>query len=241
MPFGAGMERDLKALWRIFLRIGTLVLGLLLLPGCWKGGALPRNEIAYQHDAVLWTYKTGGQIGRWGILLGPVRNDLLDLQPGAECVLVREGQTGGQCSAAPQADLQLTHALDLKSGRSVTARPTTRRIEYPEPILRADQGYWELPVDDSISVYVAGETGRVYLRMPGDVLILRATYPDPHVTYQPWLGVPIAAFRADEDLLVLGLSHGYVVCVDLKKLPQRQGPQTPASGTSKHLEGGTKP
>jgi len=209
----------------------VLAFGLLFFSGCWKGGPLPENQIAYKHDAVLWAYKTGGQIGRYGIVLVPVDNELLDLQPGDGCVHVREGQTGGQCSATPQASLQLTHALDLRTGHPVFAPGPTKRIEHPKPICRGDRGYWETKVDNNLSVYVAGETWRLYLRTLSDVLILRATHPDPHVTFQPWLGVPIAAFRMPDDLLVLGLSQGYVICVDLKKLPavsaaQTQGAQT---------------
>lgn len=199
-------------------RACLLALALLFFSGCWKGGRLPASQIAYRHDAVVWVYQTGGQIGRWGFLLAPVRNELLDLQPGEGRVHVTEGQTGGQCSATPQADLQLTHAVDLKTGRSVFATGPPMHVEHPTPICRADKGYWETPIDGNLSVYSAGETGRLYLRSPEDLLILQAKHSDPQVTYQPWLGVPIAAFRMTDDLLVLGLSQGYVVCVDLTKL-----------------------
>jgi len=209
----------------------ALVLGLLFLSGCWTGGPLPANEIAYKHDAVLWAYKTGGQIGRYGIVFAPVQNDLLDLQPGVGCVLVREGQTGGQCSAAPQADIQLKHALDLRTGHPVSAHTPTKSAEYPKPILRGNPGNWEweMRVDDTLSVYIPGETGRLYMRVPADVLILRVKYPDPHVKYEPWLGVPIAAFRTADHTLVLGLSQGYVICVDLTKLPVPSRSQTQTS------------
>ena len=220
-------------------RVSFLLLILLLLVvggglvfwkiyfGCHKGGPLPKGQIAYEHDAVAWVYRTGEQTGRfWGVLPVSVRNELLDLQPGDGCVHVTEGHTGGQCSAAPQADLQLSHALDLKTGRSISARGSAKRIDHPKPICRTDGGYWETPIEGSLSAYSAGETGRLYLRLPSEVLILHVKYPDPEVTYEPWLGVPIAAFRMPEDLLILGLSQGYVVCIDLKKLQTDTSMQT---------------
>jgi hypothetical protein len=198
----------------------TCALGLLFSSGCWKGGSLPENQIAFKHDAVLWVYKTGGQLGRYGIVPVPVGNDLLDVQPGDGCVHITEGQTGGQDSTAPQASLQLTHALDLKTGRSIFAPGHAKPIEYSKPICRGDGGYWELELDNNLSVYVPGETGRVYLRRgPSEVLILRVKFADPRVTCYPWPGVPIAAFHTPGDLLVLGLSEGFVICVDPKKLP----------------------
>lgn len=213
-------------------RLHFLPLTLLLLTGCWTGGALRGREIAYKHEAVTWIYRTGGQIGVFGILLLPIGNDLLDLQPGDGCVHVREGHLGGQCSAAPQARLQVSHVLDLQSGGPAFGRSPARHIDHAEPNC-ADRGHCERAVDDRLSVYSAGETGRLYLRLPSEVLVLHAKYPDPNVTFEPWLGAPIAAFRTPGDLLVVGLSQGYVVCIDMNKLLSgTPAPTPPAPGPS---------
>lgn len=222
-------------------QLGFLLLSLLFLsgcgkqdamhaPGCWTGDLLPENHIAYRHVAVAWVYKTGGQIGRFGVLPVRVDNELLDLQPGDACVHVTEGQKGGQCSAAPQANMQTTLALDLKTGRPVRATAPPQHVGHPEPKCIADQGHWEIAVED-LSVYSAGETGCLYLRLPFDLLVLQVKYPDPQVTYQPWLGVPITAFRMPGNLLVVGLSQGYVLCLDLAKLPASPSAQAQTAQT----------
>ena len=204
-------------------RLICLSFTLLFLTGCWTGGPLRQNQIAYKHGSVLWVYKTGAQIGVWGgFLLTSVSNDLLDLQPGDDCVHVKEGQTGGQCSAAPQASLAVSHVLDLRTGRPAFAHGSARPIKHPQPICRADLGHWETPVDDQLSVYSAGETGRLYLCLPSELLILHVCLSDMYGPNEPFLGVPIAAFRMPNDLLVIGLSQGYIVCIDMRKLPSGQ-------------------
>lgn len=189
---------------------------MLSLPGCWAGGPIKATHIDFKHDSVVWVYEAGGQLGRWGLLLVPVENNLIELQPGEGCVHVTEGRTGGYCSAAPQADSQISHALDLKTGRSVSACGRMNPLDHPKPALGADDRGWILPVDSGLSVY--SFSSRLYLRSPSQMLVLQLRHPDPEVTYEPNLGVPIAAFRMPEDLLVVGLDGGYVVCVDLRQM-----------------------
>ncbi len=199
-------------------RLCCFSFALPFLTGCWTGGPLSEDRIAYKHDAVRWVYRTGGQFGFYLYVCAPVPNDLLDLQPGDGCVHVREGHTGGQCSATAQASLQVSHVLDLRTGRAAVSLRPARRIEHSTPVLRADRGQWETRVDDRLSVYTDGETGRLYLNLPSEVLVLRVKDPDPKAIHDPFLGVPIAAFRMADDLLIVGLSNGYVVCIDLRKL-----------------------
>ena len=225
----------------------VLVFCLCLLSGCQKKGsvqATPKEgsspttqktgsslttQIAYKHDAVLWVYQTGTQTGWfWFVVPSPLHNVLLDLQPGNDCVCLKEGLTGGS-GDAPQGNLQLTRTLDLRTGRQIPDRAPTKHIEPAELIPLGNGGYWETRVDDRLSVYSPGETGELFLRVPADVLILREVYPDPDVTYRPWLGVPMWAFRMPGDLLVLGLSQGYVVCIDMKKFAETEHSATSPS------------
>lgn len=205
-------------------RLCCIFLAILFLPGCWMGGPVEASRIAYRHDAVKWVYQAGGQVGRWGVLLVPVENQLLDLQPGDGCVHVREGQASGQCSAAPQGDLQLSHALNPKTGRSVLSSGLTVPMDHPKAVRDADNRGWTLPIDAGLSVY--SFSGRLHLRLPSDMLVLHLKHPDPEVTYEPHLGVPIAAFRMSDHLLIIGLDGGYVVCVDLKGLRAESSAQT---------------
>ncbi|GAH43381.1 unnamed protein product [marine sediment metagenome] len=227
------MKRRRYLLLGLLLLVGGLILFWQLL-GCRKGGPLLADHIAYKHDAVVWAYRTGEQIGRfWVVVPVTVRNKLLDLQPGDGCVHVTEGQTGGQCGATPQAGRQLSHALDLRTGRSIYLSGPVKHVNHPTPVSDGkNEGRWETPIGDGLSVYSAGQTGRLYLCLPSEVLILELEYPDPEVTYRPWLGVPIAAFRMSEDLLVLGLSQGYVVCVDMRKLQISAATQTGSAHSS---------
>lgn len=197
------------------------VVGELSIAG---GQPAAANTVAFRHEAVLWVYKSGEQIAPFGPILGgdrtlvPDHNDILDVRPGDGCIFVTEGQVGGQDPFTPQASLKMTQALDLRTGQPVSPRGSPREVELPKPICRGDRGRWETPVGEDLSVYSAGETGCLYLRVPSEILMLRMKYPDPEVTYQPWLGVPMAAFRMPDNLLIVGLSQGYVVCIDLKEL-----------------------
>ena len=210
--------------------LGVCAVLLFCASGCWTGGLLAEDRITYKDKSVLWVYRTGSQIGLWGGFLPmPTRNELLDLQPGDSCIYVTEGQTGGQCSAAAQANLRVSHALDLRTGRPVIARGPARRINYAEPVWPGGNR-WELRIDDTLSVSCDNDTSCVYVLLPSRALVLDVR--EPGVTGSPRVGAPIAAFRAPDDLLIVGLSDGYVVCVDLGKLQARSGAQTRASQDS---------
>lgn len=194
-------------------RLCLLSVAMLLLPGCWTGGLAPKDQIAYQHGSVRWVYKAGGQLAvLWGIILVPVANRILDVQPGEGCVLVTEGNEGGGCSVTPQARLRGTHALSLATGRPTMAGRATRRNEPLRAVWHEDRRTWETHIDEEISAHGSLETNRLFLHLPSDILILEIVQDDS-------LGWVASAFRTPDDLLVLGLSYGYVVCVDMKKLP----------------------
>ena len=201
---------------------------LVFLSGCWRGGLVKQDQIAYRHDAVLWVYEAGGQVGRYGIFAMPVENMILDLQPGKDRVVVTEGQEGGQCTAAPQASGRLTHSLDTRTGRSVLGTGVAQRLHYPfAQHERRPQDRWTMALDDGLAVGAQVPHGPLLLdTATGQVELLRVEDPGSH--NERWLGQPVAAFRTEDDVLIVGLAQGFVVAVDLKRL---QGSTAlPASG-----------
>ena len=193
-------------------RLYCLSIALLFLPGCWTGGLAKKDQIAYQHESVRWVYKAGGQLAvLWGIILVPQGNRILDVQPGEGCVLVTEGDESG-CSAAPQARLRGTHALNLATGHPTIALGSTHRYEPLRTVWQEDRKTWKTHIDKDLSAHGSLETNTFFLHLPSDILILEVPQGNS-------LGWVISAFRMPEDVLILGLSYGYVVCVDMKKLP----------------------
>lgn len=188
----------------------SLALILLWVPGCWTGGLARQSEIAYRHESVRWVYKAGGQLTvLWGVVFVPQPNRILDVQPGDQCLLVTEGQEGGQCSATPQAALRGTHALDLRTGRPTLGCAAGSRVERMTPIWGEDTRSWETQLDEGLVAHGSLD-GQVFLRLTADVLILDLEDDSP--------GWVISGFRMPDDSLVLGLSYGYVVCIDMTKL-----------------------
>jgi len=197
------------------MRRRTCLFVLFFLPGCWTGGLVKESDIAYQHESVRWVYKAGGQFAvLWGVILVPESNRILEVQPGDQCVLVTEGQAGGQCSAAPQAALRGTHALDLRTGRPTLARALPSRIEKIGPVWQDDRKSWETRLDQGLLAHGSLDSDRVFLRLPADTLILDVKDGS--------LGWVISGFRMPDNSLVLGFSYGYVVCIDTAKLPMGQ-------------------
>jgi hypothetical protein len=187
---------------------------------------LSPDRVAYRHDSVVWVYATGGEITRWAIFLVPVDNRLLALEPGDGCVFVTEGYLGG-CSITPESGPVFTHALDARTGRAILALGPAKRMNRQVPIWHEDKHCSETVVEVGLSVYSDSDT----LRLSPDVMILRVKDADPEVLYPLPLGEPIAAFRMPDDLLVVGLSYGYVVCIDLKKIHGRSSTQATQSST----------
>lgn len=202
-------------------QIVCLLLLLSISSGCWTGGLAKKSDIAYQHESVRWVYKAGGQLGVYAVVLVPMSNRILDVQPGDQCVLVTEGEEGGQCSATPRAALRGTHALDLKTGRPMLGRATRSRVERLVPVWADDRRSWTTRIDEHIVVNGSLGSGRILLRLPAETLILDVKDASPG-----WI---ISGFQMPDNSLVLGFSYGYVLCIDMAKLPGNRGGTEPIS------------
>ena len=190
-----------------------LVAGLAALPGCWPGRLMAGCEFPHRHPAVRWVYRTGGQWGWMYIISWPIRNCVHDLQLGRGCVIVKEGPLG--CMEwglwRPQ------YALDLKTGRFAFGRPTEKKWTYVSDKWDRPGNRFVFPIGEDIELRIPQPCRELHLGRPGApekafvrLLALREGKES--------LGASMHAVRT-RDVLVIGMFDGYVICLDLKKLP----------------------
>jgi hypothetical protein len=190
----------------------SLALLALLLNGCWAGHTVPLSSFEKTHESLRWAYEPGGQIGNEFILmLWPIHNRVHDLFPGRGCVIVREGPAGCMEGGPWRPEW----ALDLQTGRLTSGRPIDRKRIYASGTWREGQGT-TIRVDHDIGLWISPECD--------ELRVGRAGEPAERMTSvlkdksRSALDTSVHYVRTD-DVLVVGMFSGYVLCIDLTKIP----------------------
>ncbi len=206
-----------------FVKLWALPL-VVLLNGCWAGRLLSERDLAYRHAAVRWVYRTGGQIGNEFVFIAPIKNYVYDLQIGKNCILVTEGPFG--CMEG--GPWRPTFALDLETGKFVPAKPLRKKYTFKGGSWKEKEGaLCQINRDVAIREPLSGD--EIMIGKPGAPL--SSYVPLLRLAKNKRFGSALVGLHAvfpDKDTLVLGEFQGYVICVDLGRIPEMHE-ETPAS------------
>jgi hypothetical protein len=174
----------------------------------------------YAHPAVRWVYKTGGQIGMDFVVVWPIDNYVHDVFPGNGCVVVKEGPFGCMQTGPWRPE----YALDLETGALTFGEPTARDFSYLGTSWSQTDKVWHGRIDERAAILLVDDCRELRIGRPDAeresyVAILRIPEGES-------LGRSLNFVRPEKGLLVIGMWGGYVICIDLTKVPEISGGTT---------------
>jgi len=135
------------------------------------------------------------------------------MQRGDGCVVVTEG-TYEQTKAAL---LRPKYALDLATGKRIGGTAVAEELTEFKAGRVGDK--WYVPTAEGYTLILSACCKHLYIMPVGETAAAQT-----HLLSLPEgcnLGTDVHVLKFD-DTLVLGMIEGYVVCVDLSKLPQQE-------------------
>lgn len=195
------------------------VILAVLLPvvgGCWPGHRMADRELVYRHPAVRWVWRTGGQLGAIYFVPSTWRNVVADLKTGEGCVILTEAGPGD----IVWSPWRVTTAIRLDSGSPVFGRPLDKhewtylsweRSEadrrFVAPLTAELENVWENCSEHELYVRRTGSSGNGI-----KLLALRESER---------VGAVDHAVEFPENVIVVGTTRGYVLCIELDELRPR--------------------
>lgn len=197
----------------LFGVFGLLLFGFAFvgLAGC--GGIVADYELAYRHPSVRWVYRTGKELETLWYLPYLRQIHIHRLEVGSGCVVIEGGGPG--CMSGWSSGYIAT--LDLETGRHTARKAIFRghaeyvRLHWDRRTMRSTGSY------RGVTLMIPMMSNEIHIGCSEDsngkltrVLRLRGSR-----SFSPSL----YARRPANDVLVIGTFDGYVLCVDLKMLP----------------------
>jgi hypothetical protein len=182
-----------------------------MINGCWAGHRIPDAKLVDKHSCVRWVYKSGGQLGVFFIYIFPVPNNILCMEYAEDRLIITEGELNNEFVSAPW---KASFALNLQTGEPtpVFLKHDVHRYNSPEK-WDLKNGRFDYSTNNNLRVVVKNN----------DMFI--GKFDAPIETYTKILklkdsGDPAIFSLLPNDVMVFQIGSNYIVCVDMKKLPE---------------------